>query len=145
LAAGIALGAPVASPLEAQGIGTYPTTLKGRHMKRHLYAAAFVLLAMAGPAMAHGDQFLGEVRALPYDFCPEEWAPAMGQILPIANYHMLFALLGTRYGGDGKTTFALPDLRGAALVSKDGDGANRLPVAQVHWCIAMKGNWPPRH
>ena len=114
-------------------------------MKRYLFAAALALLATAGPAVAYNDHYLGEVRALPYDFCPEDWVPAEGQILRIAQYHMLFALLGTRYGGDARDTFALPDLRGAALVSKDGDGANRLPVAQVHWCIAIKGNWPPRH
>lgn len=56
--------------------------------------------------------FLGQIDAVPYNFDPRSWASCAGQLLPIAQYSALFSLLGTTYGGDGITTFALPDLRG---------------------------------
>lgn len=56
--------------------------------------------------------FLGEIRVTSFNFAPKGWAMCNGQLLPIAQNQALFALLGTYYGGDGRTTFALPDLRG---------------------------------
>jgi microcystin-dependent protein len=56
--------------------------------------------------------FLGEVRAWACNFAPFGWAMCTGQILPISQYTALFSLLGTYYGGNGTTNFALPDLRG---------------------------------
>lgn len=58
------------------------------------------------------EPFLGEIRLFPYNFAPRGWAFCQGQILPIAQNTALFSLLGTTYGGNGQTTFALPDLRG---------------------------------
>lgn len=58
------------------------------------------------------DQFLGEVRTVPYNFAPQGWALCNGQLLSIAQYTALFALLGTTYGGNGTTNFALPNLQG---------------------------------
>jgi microcystin-dependent protein len=63
------------------------------------------------------DPFLGEIRLFPYTFAPRGWAFCNGQILNIATNTALFSLLGTTYGGDGRTTFALPDLRGRVAVS----------------------------
>ncbi len=60
------------------------------------------------------DPFVAEVRAFPFTFPPKGWAWCNGQILPISQNTALFALLGTTYGGDGKSTFALPDLQGRA-------------------------------
>jgi microcystin-dependent protein len=57
------------------------------------------------------DQFLGEIRLFGFNFAPKGWALCNGQLLPISQNQALFALLGTQYGGDGVTTFALPDLR----------------------------------
>ena len=54
-----------------------------------------------------------------YTFCPRGWAEADGQLLPISQYTALFSLYGTTYGGDGRTTFALPDLRGRVSVHTD--------------------------
>ncbi len=56
--------------------------------------------------------YLGEIEAFPYNFAPQGWAFCAGQLMPIAQYQALFALLGTTFGGNGQTTFALPDLRG---------------------------------
>lgn len=68
------------------------------------------------------DPFIGEVRMFAANFAPRGWALCDGQVLPIQDNQALFALLGTMYGGDGRTTFALPDLRGRAPVHA-GSGA----------------------
>jgi microcystin-dependent protein len=60
------------------------------------------------------DQFLAEIRIFPFNFPPTGWAFCNGQIMPLSQNTALFALLGTTYGGDGKSTFALPDLQGSA-------------------------------
>lgn len=65
------------------------------------------------------EPFLGEVRMVGFDFAPRGWALCDGQLLPINQNQALFSLLGTVYGGDGKTTFALPDLRGRTPVHAD--------------------------
>src|SRR3954447_18059727 len=57
--------------------------------------------------------FVAEIRILPYNFAPQGWASCNGQLLPISQNTALFSLLGTTYGGDGRTTFALPDLAGS--------------------------------
>ena len=60
------------------------------------------------------DPFVAEIRIFPFNFAPTGWALCDGQLLPISQNTALFSLLGTTYGGDGKTTFALPDLQGGA-------------------------------
>lgn len=60
------------------------------------------------------DQFVAEIRIFPFGFAPTGWAFCNGQIMPISQNTALFSLLGTTYGGDGKSTFALPDLQGMA-------------------------------
>src|SRR5437588_2056385 len=60
------------------------------------------------------DPFVAEIRIFPFNFAPKGWAWCNGQILPISQNTALFSLLGTTYGGDGKTTFALPNLEGSA-------------------------------
>jgi microcystin-dependent protein len=63
------------------------------------------------------EPFLGEIRLFPYTFAPVGWALCDGQILSISQNTALFSLIGTIYGGDGQSTFALPDLRGRVAVS----------------------------
>jgi microcystin-dependent protein len=60
--------------------------------------------------------YLSEIRIFSFNFAPQGWAFCNGQLLPINQNQALFALLGTTYGGDGQTTFALPDLRSRAPV-----------------------------
>jgi microcystin-dependent protein len=62
------------------------------------------------------DPFVAEVRILPFNFAPPGWAWCDGQILPISQNTALFSLLGTTYGGDGKSNFALPNLQGSAAM-----------------------------
>ena len=66
--------------------------------------------------------FLAEIRIMPYTFVPTGWAGCDGQILPISQNTALFALLGTMYGGDGKSTFALPDLQGSVPICSGSGG-----------------------
>lgn len=60
------------------------------------------------------DPFVAEIRIFPFNFAPKGWAFCDGQLLPLSQNTALFSLLGTTYGGDGKSTFALPDLQGRA-------------------------------
>jgi len=60
------------------------------------------------------DPFVAEIRIFPFNFAPKGWAWCDGQLLPLSQNTALFSLLGTTYGGDGKSTFALPDLQGSA-------------------------------
>ncbi len=60
------------------------------------------------------DPFVAEIRIFPFNFAPKGWAFCQGQLLPISQNTALFSLLGTTYGGDGKSTFALPGLQGRA-------------------------------
>jgi len=60
------------------------------------------------------DPFVAEIRIFPFTFAPKGWAFCIGQVMPISQNTALFALLGTTYGGDGKSTFGLPDLKDRA-------------------------------
>jgi microcystin-dependent protein len=60
------------------------------------------------------DPFVAEIRIFPFNFAPKGWAFCDGQLMPISQNTALFSLLGTTYGGDGKSTFALPNLQGNA-------------------------------
>jgi microcystin-dependent protein len=62
------------------------------------------------------EQYIGQIKFFCGNFAPKDWAFCNGQSLPIAQNTALFALLGATYGGDGKTNFAVPDLRGAAVL-----------------------------
>lgn len=73
------------------------------------------------------DEFLGIVKLFAGNFAPRGWMFCNGQILSIRQYTALFSLLGTQYGGDGVTTFALPDLRGRVAVGM-GAGQGLTPV-----------------
>jgi microcystin-dependent protein len=84
-------------------------------MKKIFYTA-LVLFLLTKTIYAQ-EQYLGEIRLFAGSFAPKGWALCQGQLLPINQNQALFSLLGTTYGGDGRTTFALPDYRGRAAVS----------------------------
>jgi microcystin-dependent protein len=76
--------------------------------------------------------FVGEIRLLGFTFAPLGWANCNGQLLSIAEYDTLFALIGTTYGGDGQTTFAVPDLRSrVALHQGQGPGMPNYVLGQT--------------
>ena len=86
------------------------------------------------------EPFLSEIRIFAFNFPPKGWAFCNGQLLPINQNQALFALLGTTYGGDGATTFALPDLRGRApihhgssfnLGQRGGEEAHTITMSEM--------------
>lgn len=75
--------------------------------------------------------YLGQIEAFAFTYAPQGWAICAGQLLPIAQNQALFALIGTTYGGDGTTTFQLPDLRGrVAIAQGTGPGLSSFPLGQ---------------
>jgi microcystin-dependent protein len=100
-------------------------------------------------------QFVGEIRAFASDV-PEDWIPCDGRLLKVNQYVPLFFLLGASYGGDGETTFAVPDLRGRVTAGTDPSSgheigatsglghaqASLIPYGVVHWAISPVGTFP---
>ena len=77
------------------------------------------------------DPFVAEIRIFPFNFAPKGWATCDGQLLPLSQNTALFSLLGTTYGGDGKSNFALPDLQGnAAMHPGQGPGLSQRFLGQ---------------
>ena len=74
------------------------------------------------------EPFIGQIMPVGFGFAPRGWALCEGQLINIASYTALFSLLGTTFGGDGETTFALPDLRGRSIVGV-GSGPGLTPVS----------------
>lgn len=119
------------------------------------------------------EPFIGEIRMFAGNFAPRGWAFCDGQLMSISQNTALFSLLGTLYGGDGRTTFGLPDLRGRAPIhSGSGPGLNKViqgqksggyktintnrssdegttviyeqPTTSVRYIIALIGTYPSR-
>ncbi|MCB0696453.1 MAG: phage tail protein [Chitinophagaceae bacterium] len=79
------------------------------------------------------DSYIGEVRMFGGNFAPRNWALCQGQLLSIAANNALFSILGTTFGGDGRTTFALPDLRGRVAVGTGtGPGLSTIRLGEVY-------------
>jgi microcystin-dependent protein len=94
------------------------------------------------------DAFVGEIRLMGFSFAPKGWAYCQGQLLPIQQNQALFSLLGTTYGGNGTTTFALPDLRSRAIVG-NGQGTGLSPYMMGQQGgqdgVALQSNQMPAH
>jgi microcystin-dependent protein len=139
-------------------------------MKTILRSLAALALFATVPAMSSAfEPFIGEVRMFSGNFAPRGWAFCHGQLLAISSNDALFSILGTTYGGDGRTTFALPDLRGRAPVHagqgaelpainpgqkggggaasppSDGATARTTPRMGVNYIIALVGIYPSRN
>ena len=79
-------------------------------------AAMALFTVVPNSATASSNPLMGEIGYVAFDFAPRGWAKCDGQLLPISSNTALFSLLGTKYGGDGRTTFGLPDMRGRVPV-----------------------------
>lgn len=78
------------------------------------------------------EPFLGQIELFPYTFAPKGWMACTGQLLNIRDHTALFSLLGANFGGDGRTTFGLPNLQGKG------------PASGLQYCIAINGIFPSR-
>lgn len=139
-------------------------------MKKLVLTFVFTILLLASVVRVEAqDAMLGEVRMFAGNFAPRGWAFCDGQVLPISQNSALFSLLGTTYGGDGRTTFGLPDMRGRAPVHQSADsgltprklgdkrGVDRTtvmkgddiavagqPTLTINFIIALQGAYPSR-
>jgi microcystin-dependent protein len=75
--------------------------------------------------------FIAEVRLVGFNFAPADWNFCNGQLLSISQYDALFALIGTTYGGDGQSTFGLPDLRGRIPIHQGSNGVSTYVMGQT--------------
>jgi len=89
------------------------------------------------------DPFFGEIQIYAFDFAPRGWAMCNGQLLPINQNQALFSLLGTNFGGNGQTTFALPDLRGRVAVSSPSFSSVGLAAGEMSHTLTI--NELPAH
>lgn len=87
--------------------------------KLHFFLVIFLL--SGGLKLAAQSNFIGQIMIVPYNFAPRDWHDCDGALLPIAENDALFSLIGTTYGGDGQTTFALPNISGRVIID-DGQG-----------------------
>src|SRR5215208_4854821 len=148
--------------------GGSATALQDAQGSQSPFVALNFILSLYGTPpsqpLSQGDPLLGEVRMTAGAGVPPGWAPCEGQVLPLSQNTALFSVLGTTYGGDGKSTFALPDLRGAMpMCSGEGPGPSPQPdsvgeriaagdpqdndlrgYAVLAFCIAMEGTYPAR-
>jgi microcystin-dependent protein len=99
-----------------------------------LFALLACILPRSAPAQAT-NPYIGEIQTFAFNFCPSGWAPLNGQLLAISQYAALFNLLGTTYGGDGVTTFAVPKWGPI----RTANGATLQP------CIALQGVYPSQN
>lgn len=116
-------------------------------MKRALAAAALAVALIPATASAQA-RYIGEIILTGYSFCPRGTTEANGQLLPIQQHAALFSLFGTQFGGDGRTTFALPDLRGRfATHAGQGPGLANRTVGQTGGAnsVTLSQGQMPRH
>ncbi len=113
-----------------------------------IFTKAVLSLLFASNVYAGPDPFIGEVSMFAGTFAPRGWALCNGQLLSISQYTALFSLLGTTYGGDGRTTFALPDLRGRVPVhAGQGPGLSNYRLGQRGGveAVTLNANQMPSH
>lgn len=108
----------------AQNLGPFGGSQPHENMQPYVVINYIISLYGIFPSQSSGsgnNPFLGEIMPISWNYAPGGYAYCRGQLLPINQNQALFALLGTMYGGDGRTTFALPDLRGRVPI-QDGNG-----------------------
>ncbi|MFG6489718.1 phage tail protein [Roseateles sp. BYS78W] len=94
------------------------------------------------------DPFVAEIRVMPFNFAPQGWARCDGQLMPISQNTALFSLVGTYYGGDGRSNFALPDLRDSfAMSSGQGNGLSPRDLGESAGSatVTLLGTEMPSH
>lgn len=102
------------------------------------------------------ENFIGQIIMMASNFVPKGFLPCDGRLIPIQTSTALFSLLGTTYGGDGKTNFALPNLKGKlpvqseqskpinAMVTLGHGGDSIIQTTEIIYCICIEGLYPPR-
>lgn len=108
--------------------------VQGNAMMKIVFAAAATAALLSASTASAQEAYVSQIVPMAGKSCPRGWKAADGALMQIAQDRVLFGLIGTTYGGDGKTTFALPNLKGGTIG----------PAAQpITWCIAVNGIYPP--
>lgn len=103
-------------------------------MKKITFCFVLLFSCLTATKTFAQDGYIGEIRMVGFNFAPRNWAMCDGQLLSIASNTALFSILGTTYGGNGTTTFALPDLRGKAPIhvgASQGPGLSPVSLGQM--------------
>lgn len=105
---------------------------------------------------------MGTIKLFAFNFVPKDWAACNGQLISVQSNTALFSLIGNMYGGDGRITFALPDLRNCvpigigqrpgytnnimlgSIESKSSHGSSNFATMGMNYCICIYGMYPPR-
>jgi len=126
--------------------------MKSRHISRSIIVTSLLLAYILAPHSARADEpFIGEIKWVAFNYAPVGWAFCNGQTLNISQNPALYSLIGATFGGDGKTTFAVPDMRGRApihvslptyyLGSKGGEESHTLSIGETPYhSHALKGD-----
>jgi len=94
---------------------------------KKLSILAFIMVSFSFSSLLKAQQpFVGQIMFVPYNFAPNGWHECDGSLLPISEYEVLFTLIGTTYGGDGQSTFAVPNAKGKVIID-DGQGTGLSP------------------
>jgi microcystin-dependent protein len=102
-----------------------------QYLRIWIYSLLVMSFFGSGSVALAQDCFIGEVKWFGGNFAPRGWAITEGQLLPINQNQALYSILGTTYGGDGRTTFGLPDLRGRSPMGRgQGPGLSNRPLGQ---------------
>ena len=104
---------------------------------KSMVLALLVSFTLTPAAHAGSEPYLGDVIIFAGGFAPRGWEFCNGQLLPIAGNEALFSLLGTKYGGDGRTSFALPNLKDKGILPNSSPGF-------LQYIIAIQGEYPSR-
>lgn len=119
------------------------------NVKRTLMGVVAAICALCFTHAAHAQTpFIGEVVCGGWNFCPVGWGECNGQLLPISENDALFALIGTTYGGDGQTTFAVPNILGRTMVGQgQGPGLSNKVIGEVGGAesVTLTTNQLPSH
>ena len=103
-------------------------------MKKITFCLVLLFSCLTATKTFAQDGYIGEIRMVGFNFAPRNWAMCDGQLLSIASNTALFSILGTTYGGNGTTNFALPDLRGRAPIHagfSQGPGLSQVDLGQM--------------
>lgn len=106
------------------------------------------LTVLSDKALAGSDPYIGDMVWVPFDYAPEGWLPCNGQVLQISEYQVLYALIGTQFGGNGSTTFNLPDMRGRTMIhagQQSGGQSYAVGNSGGSETVTLNANQMPTH
>lgn len=119
-----------------------------KRMVLYIVLGLIPFTALSGKALAGSEPYIGDVIWVPFDYAPEGWLPCNGQVLQISQYQILYAVIGIQFGGDGTTTFKLPDMRGRTIIhasQQSGGQSYAVGNSGGSEMVTLNANQMPSH